>query len=151
MSRISKVGRLVLTMFLVAGSFALAPKLQSQEGSNITVRVPFAFSAGDQRLDAGEYQIRALNPFVLLVSNVTTHQSRLLPVSSMGLRDIQRNGRLIFHRYKGNEYFLSQIWMPGRSEFSQLSPTQRERQAMLVAKSASSPGNVVEAQVIPIR
>jgi hypothetical protein len=67
------------------------------------------------------------------------------------LRDIQSNGRLVFHRYNGNEYFLSQIWMPGRSEFSQLSQTRRERQAMVVAKSASSPGNVVEALVTPIR
>ena len=74
-----------------------------------------------------------LNPFVLLVSNTTTHQNRILHVSDMGLRDIQSNGRLIFHRYNGNELYLYQVWMPGRSDFSELTPTQREQQTMRAA------------------
>ncbi len=150
MSRISKLGRLVLSMSLVAGSFALTSHLQAQQGS-VIARVPFAFSANGQQFAAGQYEIRPLNGFLLLVSNITTHQSGYMMVSPSGLRDIQSNGRLVFHRYNGNEYFLSQIWMPGRSEFSQLSQTRREREAMLVAKSASSRGNVVEALVTPIR
>jgi hypothetical protein len=150
MSCISKLARLVLSLSLVAGSFVLMPKMQAQQGS-ITARVPFAFLAGDQRLDAGEYQITPLNPFVLVVYNVTTHQSRLLPVSSMGIRDIQSKGRLVFHRYNGNEHYLYQVWMPGRSDFSELSPTRRERQAMLASKSAPPSGNTVEALVTPVR
>jgi hypothetical protein len=150
MSRISKLSRLVLSMSLVAASLALTPHMRAQQGST-TVRVPFAFSAGDQRLDAGEYQISLRSDSLLVVFNVTTHQSRLLLASSMGVRDIQSNGRLVFHIYNGDGPYLSQIWMPGRSEFSQLIPTRRERQAMLVAKAASSPGNVVEALAIPIR
>ena len=67
-------------MSLVAGSFALTPNMQAQQGS-ITASVPFAFSANDQQFEAGEYEIRPLNSFELLVSNVTTHQNRLLPVS----------------------------------------------------------------------
>jgi len=150
MSRISTLGRFVLSMSLVAGSFALTPHMQAQQGS-ITARVPFAFSANDQQFDAGQYEIRGLNPFVLLVSNTTTHQSRLLLVSDMGLRDIQSNGRLVFHRYNGNERYLYQVWMPGRSEFSELRPTRRERRTMLAAKSASSSGNVLEALAVPAR
>ena len=150
MSRISTLGRFVLSMSLVAGSFALTPHMQAQQGS-ITARVPFAFSANDQQFDAGQYEIRGLNPFVLLVSNTTTHQSRLLLVSDMGLRDIQSNGRLVFHRYNGNERYLYQVWMPGRSEFSELRPTRRERRTMLAAKSASSSGNVLEALTVPAR
>jgi hypothetical protein len=150
MSRISTLGRFVLSMSLVAGSFALTPHTQAQQGS-ITARVPFAFSANDQQFDAGQYEIRGLNPFVLLVSNTTTHQSRLLLVSDMGLRDIQSNGRLVFHRYNGNERYLYQVWMPGRSEFSELRPTRRERRTMLAAKSASSSGNVLEALAVPAR
>ena len=144
MSRISKLGRLVLSMSLVAGSFALTSHLQAQQGS-VIARVPFAFSANGQQFAAGQYEIRPLNGFLLLVSNITTHQSGYMMVSPSGLRDIQSNGRLVFHRYNGNEYFLSQIWMPGRSEFSELSPTRREQQTMRAAKSASSSTNVVEA------
>jgi hypothetical protein len=144
MSHISTLGRFFLSMSLVAGSFALTPNVQAQQGS-ITASVPFAFTANDQQFDAGQYEIRPLNAFELLVSNVTTHQIRLLPVSSMGLRNIQSNGRLLFRRYNGNEHYLYQVWMPDRSQFSELSPTRREQQMMLAAKSASTSGNVVEA------
>ncbi len=150
MSCISTLGRIFLSLSLVAGSFALTPTMQAQE-ETITARVPFAFSANGQQFDAGQYEIRPLNAFELLVSNVTTHQNRLLPVSSMGLRDIQSRGRVLFHRYNGNEHYLYQVWMPGRSEFSELSPTRREQQTMRAAKSASSSGNVVEALVTVAR
>jgi hypothetical protein len=150
MSRISTLGRFFFSMSLVAGSFALTPKVQAQQG-DIKVNVPFAFSAEDQKFDAGQYEIRALNPFVLLVSNTATHQSRLLLVSAMGLRDIQSNGRLTFHRYNGNERYLYQVWMPGSSEFSELRPTRQEQQTMHAAKLASSSGNVLEALAVPAR
>jgi hypothetical protein len=150
MSRISTLGRFFLSLSLIAGSFAIAPNMPAQQES-ITAQVPFAFSANDQQFDAGQYVIRPINAFELLVSNTTTHKNRILPVSSMGLRQIQSNGRLLFHRYNGNEHYLYQVWMPGRSDFSELSPTQREKQTMLVAKSASSPGNVVEALALPAR
>jgi hypothetical protein len=150
MSRIPKLGRFFLSLSLVAGSFAIAPNMQAQQGS-IIAQVPFAFSANDQQFDAGQYVIRPINAFELLVSNTTTHQNRILPVSLMGLRKIQSNGRLLFHRYNGNEHYLYQVWMPGRSDFSELSPTRREQQTMLVAKSASSAGNVVEALATPAR
>jgi hypothetical protein len=150
MSRISTLGRFFLSISLVAGSFALTLNMQAQQG-NITARVPFAFSANDQQFDAGQYEIRSLNAFELLVSNTATHQNLLLSVASMGLRNIQSNGRLLFHRYNGNEYYLYQVWMPGRSEFSEFSPTRREQRTMHAAKSASSSGNVVEALATPAR
>ena len=149
MSQISTLGCFFLSLSLVAGSFALTPNVQAQQGT-ITAVVPFAFSANDQQFDAGQYEIRPLNAFELLVSNVTTHQNKLLPVSAMGLMKIQPNGRLLFHRYS-NEHYLYQVWMPGRSEFSELRPTRREQQTMIAAKSASSSGNAVEALAIPTR
>jgi hypothetical protein len=149
MSRISLLGRFFLSLSLVAGSFAIAPNMQAQQGS-ITARVPFAFSANDQQFDAGQYVIRPINAFELLVSNTTTHQNRILPVSSMGLRDIQSNGRLLFRRYNGNEH-LYQVWMPGRSNFSELPPTRREQQTTRAANTSPSSGTVVEALVIPAR
>jgi hypothetical protein len=149
MSRISTLGRFFLSLSLVAGSCTIAPNMQAQQGS-ITARVPFAFSANDQQFDAGQYVIRPINAFELLVSNITTHQNRILPVSSMGLRDIQSNARLLFRRYNGNEH-LYQVWMPGRSDFSELSPTRREQQTMRAANTSPSSGTVVEALVVPAR
>src|SRR5271168_4914786 len=72
MSRISKLGRFFLSLTLVAGSFTIAPHMPAQQGS-ITARVPFSFSANDQQFEAGQYVIRPLNPFELIVSNITTH------------------------------------------------------------------------------
>jgi hypothetical protein len=148
MSQISTLGRFFLSLSLVAGSFALAPNVQAQRAT-ITAIVPFAFSANDQQFDAGQYEIKPLNAFELLVSNVTTHQTWLLPVSAVGLMKIQPDARLLFHRYNGKEHYLYQVWMPGRSEFRELSPTRREQQTMIAAKSASSSGNIVEALAIP--
>ena len=150
MSCISKLGRFFLSLSLVAASFAIAPNMQSQEGS-ITARVPFAFSANDQQFEPGQYVIKPLNAFELIVSNTTTHQNRLLPVSSIGLRDIQSKGRLLFRRYNGNEHYLYQVWMPGRSDFRELSPTRREQQTMRAANTSPSSGTVVEALVTPAR
>jgi hypothetical protein len=150
MSRISTLGRFFLSMSLVAGSFALMPHMHAQQGS-ITARVPFPFSANARQFDAGQYEIRPLNAFVLLVSNTATHQSQFLLVNQSGIRDIQPNGRLLFHRYNGSEHHLYQVWMPGRSEFSQLRPTRRERRTMRAAKLASSAENVLEALAAPAR
>lgn len=149
MSHISKLGRLVLSMSLVAASIVLTPNLQAQQG-NISAQVPFAFSANNHQFAAGQYQIRPLNGFLLEISNLTTHQSGYIMVSPSGVKDVQSTGRLLFHVY-GNQYFLFQILTPGTNAISQLNPTKQERHAMLVAKSASSPGSVVEALVIPVR
>jgi hypothetical protein len=129
MSHISTLGRFFLSMSLVAGSFALAPNMQAQQGS-ITARVPFAFSANNQQFEAGQYEIRPLNAFVLLLSNTTTHHSQYLLVNPSGMRDIQDQGRLLFHEVNGNQHSLYEVWMPGRSEFSELRPTRRDRQAV---------------------
>jgi hypothetical protein len=150
MSPISTLGRIFLSISLVAGSLTLTPVMQAQQDS-VTALIPFAFSANDQHFEAGLYQIRTLDPFVLVLSNTTTHQNQLLMVSQMGMRDIQYNGHLLFHSYKGSERYLYQIWTPGRREYSQLSPTRQERQTMLAAKSASSSGNTVGALAIPVR
>jgi hypothetical protein len=61
MSRISTLGRFFLSLSLVAGSFAIAPKMQAQQGS-VTARVPFAISANDQQFDAGQYVDQAAQP-----------------------------------------------------------------------------------------
>src|ERR1700712_2003285 len=71
MSRNSTLGLFFLSIALGAGSFALTPHMQAQQES-ITARVPFAFSANNQQFDAGQYEIRLLNPFEVLVSNITT-------------------------------------------------------------------------------
>src|ERR1700730_13443350 len=124
MSRISKLARLVLSLSLVAGSFALMPKMHAQQAS-ATARIPFAFSANDRHFDPGLYEIRTLNSFLVRVSNVSTHQSGYLMVSPSGLREIQSKGRLVFRKYNGTDHYLSQIWLPGRSEVSELFTTRR--------------------------
>jgi hypothetical protein len=150
-SRISKLGRLVLSVSLVASCLTLTPKMHAQHDT-VTVQIPWAFSANNQQFEPGRYQISVLNSFLLQVSNVKTHQSSYLMVSPSGLRETSSQGRLIFHTYNsGDKHYLNQIWMPGRSEFSQLRPTQREQQAQLAAKSTPNSGQVVEALVAPIR
>jgi hypothetical protein len=49
---------------------------------------------------------------------------------------------LLFHRYNGNEHYLYQVWMPDRSEFSELNPTRRDSRRCLQRNQLRLPGTL---------
>ena len=148
MSRISTIGSFILSILLVAGP--LAPIAHAQEGT-ITVHVPYEFSANNQRLSAGVYQIKLVSDRFLLLSNTKTGERQFLIVSPVSGDVIQSPGRLVFHTYDGTGHYLFQVRIPGRSGYSELMPTRSERQMMLAAKLPSSPLKVEEALATPAR
>jgi hypothetical protein len=123
---------------------------QAQQGS-ITVQIPFDFSANNQRLAAGTYQIKLASDRFLLLSNPTTGESQFLMVSPVWGDLIQSPGRLVFHTYDGRHHYLFQVRIPGRSGYSELTPTRSERQMMLATKSSSAPVKIEEALATPAR
>src|ERR1700692_4435001 len=136
MSRIS-IGSFLLSIALIAGPFAPTTIAHAQEGT-ITVHVPYDFSANNQRMAAGVYQIKLASDRFLLLSNTTTGESQFLMVSPVWGDAIQSPGRLVFHTYDGRRHYLFQVRIPGRSGYSELTPTRSERQMMLAAKSSSA-------------
>jgi hypothetical protein len=149
MSRIS-IGSFLLSIALVAGSFATTPIVHAQQG-NITVRVPFEFSANNQRMAAGVYRIKLASDRFLLLSNTTTGESQFLMVSPVWGDAIQSPGGLVFHTYDGSHHYLFQVRIPGRGGYSELMPTRSERQMMLAVKSSSASLKVEEALASPAR
>ena len=97
--------------------------------TTLTVKVPFAFQAGDHTLPAGEYRVSSA------ITGTKTIQ-RLRQVDGdavIGFATLPadtRNGhpdaKLIFNRY-GQTRFLSQIWT-GDGEGRQLIKSNREKQ-----------------------
>jgi hypothetical protein len=136
-------------MALVAGPFATTIA-HAQEGM-IIVHVPYEFSANNQRMAAGVYQIKLASDRFLLLSNTKTGESQFLMVSPVSGDVIESPGRLVFHTYDGASHYLFQVRIPGRSGYSELTPTRSERQMMLTAKSPSSSVKVEEALATPAR
>ncbi|HYL15262.1 MAG TPA: hypothetical protein VEV41_19645 [Terriglobales bacterium] len=109
---------LALLLLFAVGS------LHGQTGA-LKATIPFAFTAGDITLPAGEYRVTALNDTgTLLVAGtksgfVSTHPVETTPASA--------STRLVFHQY-GNHYFLYQIWVQGENLGRELPKTPMEKE-----------------------
>src|SRR6266852_6805705 len=92
---------------------ATAAALHAQSASSFHVRIPFAFVAAGQSLDAGDYTITADTiPGLLVLTAAHGKESVVvkgLPIAPAATRD---HSSLVFHRY-GDQYFLSEVWPPG--------------------------------------
>ena len=98
-----------LTLVLVV-SAATAMGQTANESAKVTI--PFAFSVGDKELPAGTYVI-SKNGNTLLIQNARGKGSAAtLAAQTIATDRASAIGRLVFNRYN-DEYFLSQIWMPG--------------------------------------
>ena len=95
----------------------------------VTVKVPFAFQAGDKIMPAGEYRIQSASFSNEAVQVVGKSDGK--STAAVMTLPVERNGkavspRLVFHRY-GNEYFLTEIWN-GEPQGRHLYQTSRERE-----------------------
>ncbi len=84
---------------------------QSASGT-LTARIPFEFSAGDQRFPAGEYKVKALLQHTLWVSNQNRRAATNISTNSLESAEVPASAKLVFHGYNGR-YYLAQVWMPG--------------------------------------
>ena len=97
MSRISTMASLLLSLPLLAGPVVVTTVAHAQQVS-ITARVPFEFTANNERLAAGIFQIK-------LVSD-----------------------RFFCCSIDGRHHYLFQVRIPGRAGYSELLPSRTERQ-----------------------
>ncbi|WP_035358087.1 hypothetical protein [Edaphobacter aggregans] len=134
MSRLSTLASFLLSIPLLAGPLSLVAAAQAPKG--VIADVPFEFSVNNQRLAAGPYLVLLNSSGFLLLRNISTGKSQFLMMFPESTNTIQSQGRLIFHRY-GSSHYLSQVWIPGTTEYRRCVQSRSERQTILAAKSAS--------------
>ena len=119
----------------------------------VVADIPFAFSAGDAALPAGEYRVEKIgtNGAVLLIRCADPTAAALVTTMPAGGGiNQQTKSRLVFHRY-GNKYFLSQVWSAGTSSGRQLRKSAREKEAALSAKADTQSQVVLYARLAPAK
>jgi hypothetical protein len=121
----------VITIMAVALFFATVAvtSIQAQNVGSISVSVPFDFVVSGKTLPAGEYYVLRSTEGVPVVTQIRSRDKTDLayffqthPVDG---RAIQKS-KLVFNKY-GDQFFLSQVWISGRTVGQELTKTSKER------------------------
>ena len=100
------------------------------QAQSVTVRIPFNFSANDQKVPAGIYRISLQAPrYLSFVNTQSTKKQYLMLVQPTGEQNSQDGGRLTFRRY-GDSNYLYQVWMPSQGEGRQFIRSRAEQEAL---------------------
>jgi hypothetical protein len=119
MTRRSRIlSNLLLSLPLATTLLCAAPHAGAQNSASFTV--PFAFSANNQNVPAGSYNVQPVSSCILALHNVKTGRRLFLMVlpNDSG-RAIETQSRLVFRRY-GTHAYLTQVWSSGTSTHSEL-------------------------------
>ena len=100
----------------------------AQAGAGFTVVVPFNFTVSGKTLPAGEYIVARSQPFNegFMIRAKDGSAGAFLQTLPVQTKENQAQTKVVFKRY-GNEYFLSQIWISGRSTGRELPKSRQER------------------------
>jgi hypothetical protein len=118
---------LLLTCVLALGSQA-----QSQ---NLSVNIPFDFTAGNARFTAGEYSVKLDHPGLPLLRGSDNQRTFIMTHSATRLAPAAVSS-VVFRCYGGN-CFLAQIWTAGEKTGLELSPSAAEKRVPMLARQNS--------------
>jgi len=122
----------------------LLPLMATQataQSTKLVADVPFDFTVCHEQMPAGKYHVRPItsaNPNVLIVHSEDNRSIEIVCTQDVQSQTAAPSGKLIFNRY-GDQYFLSQMWLPGRKTGTQLAKSQKEealQREMKVVKKA---------------
>ena len=106
----------MLAIIALVGSLAVAAQAQTI-GTKLIADIPFEFSAGNQKLPAGAYEVTVINPSsdqsVMRIRSIDGHNGTLLLMHPVEGK-VQDDARLLFIQY-GDRYFLAQVWPSANS------------------------------------
>jgi hypothetical protein len=127
------------SIFAAVVAFApFSPASHAQySGMRAQVNVPFGFQTGSQHYAPGVYTIEMVNDYTLLISGASR--------SSMALTSVEdkaqpaKRGTAVFHKY-GNQYFLSEITVAGKSRSLHLTPSRTESELRRGEKKTAPDG-----------
>jgi hypothetical protein len=124
--------------FLIAGLLVLSSSIAATQVAraeqSMVVKIPFAFTAGEVTLPAGEYRVQTLdnNSAVILIRCSDASQSAMVLSNAAQAKEPLAQSKLVFQRYN-DRYFLSQVWKAGSIRGRQLWKSRAEKE---IAQSA---------------
>src|SRR5882762_4047699 len=133
---------------LVLSSMAATQVARAQEP--MVVDIPFAFTAGNATLPAGEYRVEKLeqNSAVLLIRCADPGAAAMVITNAAQANELQSQSKLVFNRYD-NHYFLSQVWTARSIRGRQLSKSPREKELAQVARTEAKDEITLVARLSP--
>ena len=142
------------TVCRITGMLALA-LLATQVGraqEPVLANIPFAFTAGDTALPAGEYRVEKMrdNSSAVLIRCTEGSPAIIVMTLPASANGPQEKTKLIFHGY-GNRYFLAQIWSAGSSRGLELPKSPKEKEQGLLARNETPDQVMIVARLIPSR
>jgi hypothetical protein len=115
-----------------------SPALNAQNASAVgQMNVPFAFEAGSQHYPAGTYTIRMEDEQLVRIWGTSVAGLSMATVEDS--KTPAKNGAAVFQRY-GDQYFLNEISITGRTGHVCLRPSKQETQAETAAGKIASTG-----------
>ena len=123
----------------------LSPALHGQDvGMFAKMNVPFAFeTASGHHFAPGVYSVRMESLHTLLIRGDSDSALTMTTVEDNG--QMAKTGKAIFHRY-GNQYFLSEITVAGKSRQIHFAKSKAENQAQIAAEK--TPATNVELALL---
>jgi len=133
---------------LLLSSMAATQVARAQEP--MVVDIPFAFTAGNATLPAGEYRVEKLeqNSAVLLIRCADPGAAAMVITNAAQANELQSQSKLVFNRYD-NHYFLSQVWTARSIRGRQLSKSPREKELAQVARTEAKDEITLVARLSP--
>jgi hypothetical protein len=121
---------------LFAAVLAVAPLTPALHGQDVgmfaKMNVPFAFeTASGHHFAPGVYSVRMENLHTLLIRGDSDSALTMTTLEDNG--QVAKTGEATFHRY-GNQYFLSEITVAGRSRQIHFAKSKAENRAQIAAE-----------------
>lgn len=141
--------------FLMAGLLVLTSMAATQVAraqETMVVDIPFAFTAGNATLPAGEYRVQKLDQHsgVLLIHCSDASASAIVITNAAQAKELQSESKLVFNRYD-NRYFLSQVWTAGSIRGRQLLTSPKEKEMAQVARIETKGEITLVARLAPVK
>jgi hypothetical protein len=127
-----KFRAIYLVAALAIGLSTTATQAQYQE-ERVQFNAPFAFEYGSQHLPAGRYTVSRESPAITLLRGKSVNVMAMTQTTS----DLEPAGRgkIVFRKY-GQRYFLSQVWIPGKSSHLTFDQKKAMRKLEVAARGA---------------
>ena len=137
-----------ITIMWALAFIAATQNLRAQEP--LLANIPFAFTAGEMALPAGEYRVQKLASGSLMLLIQRTDRSAAAFVHSIAAEgnEPQTQSKLVFRHY-GNRYFLSKVWIAGYAQGRELPQTKQEKEQALASNKTADQVTIVARLIIP--
>jgi hypothetical protein len=122
----SLIKPMLLVLTIVLGAALVVVPARAQNGSPVSVNIPFDFSVGDTPLKAGNYKIAQLESGILLFSSEDGNQHQVAFTLRGDSVNQGQTPHLLLTRY-GNEVFLSKVFLSAGDECNNLVRSSREK------------------------